>query len=98
MEDLLSLRNRTALVAGAASAIGSWARELGPLGITSNAVAPGLIADDPACPVPAAVLPRIPAVRAGTARQAANVCLDLASDLACFLNGAAVGVDGGLRL
>ncbi len=76
----------------------TWARELGPCGITSNAVAPGLIADDPACPVPLAVLPRIPAGRAGTAGEVANVFLYLASDLASFVNGAVVGVDGGLLL
>lgn len=76
----------------------TWARELGPHGVTSNAVVPGLIADDPACPVPPAVLPRIPAGRAGTAREVANVLLFLASDLASFVNGAVVGVDGGLLL
>jgi len=76
----------------------TWARELGPHGITSNAVVPGLIADDPACPVPLAVLPRIPAGRAGTAREVANVFLYLASDLASFVNGSLLGVDGGLLL
>lgn len=74
----------------------TWARELGPCGITSNAVAAGLIADDPACPVPLAVLPRIPAGRAGTAGEVASVFLYLASDLASFVNGALLGVDGGL--
>ncbi|HLA76124.1 MAG TPA: SDR family oxidoreductase [Vicinamibacteria bacterium] len=76
----------------------TWDRELGPHRVTSNAVVPGLIGDDPACPIPPAVLPRIHAGRAGRAREVASVFLYLASDLAGFVNGAVVGVDGGLLL
>ncbi len=84
---------------GALIALGrSWARELGARHITCNVVLPGLIADDPACAIPPEVLPRIPAGRAGRAREVASVVLYLASDLASFVNGALVGVNGGLLL
>ncbi len=95
------LPGQTALAASSGAIISMtrvWARELGSLGITANAVAPGLIGDDPDCPVPRDVLPRIPAGRAGTAQEVANVFLFLASEEAAFVNGAVVGVDGGLLL
>ena len=41
---------------------------------------------------------RIPAGRLGRPEEVANVYLFLASDLASFVNGAVVGVDGGLLL
>jgi 3-oxoacyl-[acyl-carrier protein] reductase len=41
---------------------------------------------------------RTPAGRMGTAEEVANVYLFLASDLSSFINGAVVGVDGGLLL
>ncbi|HVR70386.1 MAG TPA: 3-oxoacyl-ACP reductase FabG [Vicinamibacteria bacterium] len=79
-----------------------WARELGAKGITANAVAPGFIDTEMVRSVPekvlAQVLPRIPAGRLGRAEEVANVYLFLASDLASFVNGAVVGVDGGLLL
>jgi 3-oxoacyl-[acyl-carrier protein] reductase len=79
-----------------------WARELGAKGITANAVAPGFIDTDMVRSVPekviAQVLARIPARRLGRADEVANVYLFLASDLAAFVNGAVVGVDGGLLL
>jgi 3-oxoacyl-[acyl-carrier protein] reductase len=80
----------------------TWARELGPKGITANAVAPGLIdtegfvGDSP--DETAAVVARTPARRLGTPEEVAAVYLFLASDLASFVNGAIVGVDGGLLL
>jgi 3-oxoacyl-[acyl-carrier protein] reductase len=79
-----------------------WARELGPKGITANAVAPGLIDTEIGRSLRADVLAeavaRIPARRMGRAEEVANVYLFLASDLASFVNGAVVGVDGGLLL
>ncbi|HEY6554976.1 MAG TPA: SDR family NAD(P)-dependent oxidoreductase [Vicinamibacteria bacterium] len=79
-----------------------WARELGPQGITANAVAPGFIDTEMERSVSAAVAQQIAsrtaAGRMGRAEEVANVYLFLASDLASFMNGAVVGVDGGLRL
>jgi 3-oxoacyl-[acyl-carrier protein] reductase len=95
----------TAYAAAKAGIIGmtrTWARELAPLGITANCVAPGLIDSDTVRTVPRdeldATLARIPAGRLGTPEEVANVYLFLASDLASFINGAVVGVDGGLLL
>ncbi len=80
----------------------TWARELGPKGITANAVAPGFIETDMLRSVPEKVLERfrerIPAGRLGRPEEVASVYLFLASDLASFINGAVVGVDGGLLL
>lgn len=80
----------------------TWARELAPFGITANAVAPGLIDSDLGRGWPAeelaALLERLPAGRLGRPEEVANVYLFLASDLASFMNGAVVGVDGGLLL
>ena len=45
-----------------------------------------------------ATLARIPARRLGKPEEVAAVYLFLASDLASFINGAVVGVDGGLLL
>ena len=80
----------------------TWARELGPKGITANAVAPGLIDTDTLKGIPEeemkALAGRLPAGRLGRAEEVAAVYLFLASDLASFMNGAVVGVDGGLLL
>jgi 3-oxoacyl-[acyl-carrier protein] reductase len=96
---------QTAYAASKAGIVGltrTWARELGPKGITANAVAPGFIDTDMVKSVPAKVmaelLARTPAGRMGRPEEVANVYLFLASDLASFVNGAVVGVDGGLLL
>ena len=80
----------------------SWARELGPLGITVNAVAPGFI-DTPMnaglhAELIREVVQRTPVGRQGRADEVAHVHLFLASDEAAFVNGAVVAVDGGLTL
>jgi 3-oxoacyl-[acyl-carrier protein] reductase len=96
---------QTAYAASKAGIIGmtrAWARELGPLGITANAVAPGLIDTDMARGVPEKVLAglvaRTAARRLGRPKEVAAVYVFLASDLASFINGAVIGVDGGLLL
>ena len=95
----------TAYAAAKAGIVGmtrTWARELGPRGITANAIAPGLIDGETVRSVPPdeleATLARIAARRLGTPQEVAAVYLFLASDLASFINGAVVGVDGGLLL
>jgi 3-oxoacyl-[acyl-carrier protein] reductase len=96
---------QTAYAASKAGIIGmtrTWARELGPKGITANAVAPGFIDTEMVKSVPQKVAARIvettAAKRMGRAEEVASVYLFLASDLASFMNGAVVGVDGGLLL
>jgi 3-oxoacyl-[acyl-carrier protein] reductase len=96
---------QTAYAASKGGIIGmtrAWARELGPKGITANVVAPGFIDTDMLRSVPAKVIDevreRLPARRLGRPEEVANVYLYLASEPAGFVNGAVVGVDGGLRL
>jgi 3-oxoacyl-[acyl-carrier protein] reductase len=96
---------QTAYSAAKAGIIGmtrSWARELGPQGITANAVAPGFIDTPMVASVPEKVvarfLERLPARRLGRPEEVAAVYVFLASDLASFINGAVIGVDGGLLL
>lgn len=96
---------QTAYAAAKAGILGvtrTWARELGPKGITANAVAPGFIESELGPPLPPEererIVARLPARRLGTREDVANVYLFLASDLSSFINGAVVGVDGGLQL
>jgi 3-oxoacyl-[acyl-carrier protein] reductase len=96
---------QTAYASSKAGIIGltrTWARELGPKGITANAVAPGFIDTEMMRSVPPkvvdAAVARTPAGRLGRPEEVANVYVFLASDLASFINGAIVGVDGGLLL
>ena len=77
-----------------------WARELGPRGITVNAVAPGFIATEMVKQMPEQILKgmveRTPVRRMGEPLDVANAYLFLASDEASFINGAVLSVDGGV--
>lgn len=80
------------------------AADLGPFGITVNAVAPGLVLSNPARDRQwarygeagqKALLSRIGLRRLGDAEEVAKVVAFLASDLASFVNGVIIPVDGG---
>ena len=92
--------NYVATKAGVIGMTRVWARELGPKGITANAVAPGFIATEMVKTMPQDVLDRFismtPARRLGEPEDIANAFLFLASDEASFVNGAVLSVDGGL--
>ena len=94
--------NYAATKAGLIGMTKTWARELGPKGITVNAVAPGFIATEMVKKMPEKVLQgmrdRTPVRRLGEPRDVANAYLFLASDEADFINGAVLSVDGGLTL
>lgn len=76
----------------------SLARELGKDGIRVNAVAPGVTRTDMVAALPDDMVQRvvapIPLGRMGEPAEVANVFLFLASDLASYVSGAVVSVDG----
>jgi len=88
--------------AGVHSLMQSCAVALGPYGIRCNSVMPGTIAtdlnkDDLASPQKLAYMKgRIPLGRLGTPEDVASVVVFLASDMAQYVTGAALLVDGGL--
>jgi len=96
---------QTNYVATKAAVIGMtkvWARELGPKGITVNAVAPGFIGTEMVRQMPekvlAAMVEHTPVRRMGEPKDVALAYLYLASDEAAFINGIVLSVDGGLVL
>jgi len=76
----------------------SLSRELGPKGIRVNAVAPGVINTDMVAVLSPELVKRllmmIPMGRMGEAQDIANAYLFLASDLASYVSGAILPVDG----
>ena len=76
----------------------SLARELGPKGIRVNAVAPGITETDMMKAVPKEVIEplvkQIPLRRLGQPEDIANAFLFLASDLASYITGVVLQVDG----
>ena len=80
----------------------SWARELGPAGITVNLVAPGWIpterAVDASADDLAAYTRGVPLGRMGQPEEVGRVVAFLASDAAGFINGQKIAVNGGNTL
>lgn len=80
----------------------SLSRELGQYGIRVNAVAPGVTRTDMVAALPesmvAPLLQKIPLARMGEAEDIANAALFLASDMASYITGAVIPVDGGAIL
>jgi 3-oxoacyl-[acyl-carrier protein] reductase len=78
----------------------SAARELAPRGIRVNAVAPGVIKTEMIAHVPPAKMEEreraIKMGRLGEPEEVARVIVFLASDLASYVTGQIVGVDGGM--
>ncbi len=76
------------------------ARELAPRNVTVNAIAPGFIETDMTDAIPEDIkenfLKQIPMGRYGSAEEVANVALFLASDLASYITGEVVHVNGGM--
>lgn len=97
-----ALPGMSAYVAAKGAQIGltrSWARELGPAGITVNLVAPGWIPVERHADTPAADLRRyladVPVGRLGLPDDVAATVSFLASDAAGFLTGQRITVNGG---
>lgn len=79
----------------------SLARELASIPIRVNAVAPGIINTDMVASLPKEIIDplieTIPLGRIGEARDVANAFLFLASDMASYITGAILSVDGAAR-
>ncbi len=79
----------------------SLARELAPFNIRVNAVAPGITKTDMVASLPeemiAPLVKTIPLGRIGEPRDIANAFLFLASDLASYITGVILSVDGAAR-
>lgn len=79
----------------------SLSRELAPLGIRVNAVAPGITKTDMVASLPdemiKPLIATIPLGRIGEPVDIANACLFLASSMASYVTGEIMQVDGGAR-
>ena len=79
----------------------SLARELGPFHIRVNAVAPGITRTDMVAALPKEMIQplinRIPLRRIGETEDIANAFLFLASDMASYVTGEILSVDGAMR-
>lgn len=80
----------------------SLARELGPSNIRVNAVAPGVTRTDMVAALPdqmiQPIISAIPLRRVGEPEDVANAFLFLASDLASYVTGEILSVDGAMRV
>ncbi|NDC82564.1 3-oxoacyl-ACP reductase FabG [bacterium] len=80
----------------------SIAKEVGAKGITCNVVAPGFIDTDMIESLPKEyldnIMSQIPLKRLGSTQDIANATLFLASDLASYITGQVLTVDGGMLM
>jgi 3-oxoacyl-[acyl-carrier protein] reductase len=97
------LPGRTHYGAAKAGTIGfsrSLAREVGIRGIRVNTVAPGVIETEPDAGLPAPIAKQITAAtslgRLGRPDEVASVVVFLAGDLARYMTGVTIAVDGGM--
>jgi 3-oxoacyl-[acyl-carrier protein] reductase len=96
---------RSAYVAAKSAQIGlarAWARELAPLGITVNCVAPGFVPVERHAGVAEAIrrayVDSVPAGRMGTREDIAHAVSFFASEAAGFVTGQRLVIDGGRGL
>ncbi|MCA9392799.1 MAG: 3-oxoacyl-[acyl-carrier-protein] reductase [Candidatus Omnitrophica bacterium] len=94
--------NYAASKAGIIGFTKSLAKEFASRGITANAVAPGYIETDMTAQLKTSaqedLLKDIPLGKFGTANDVAGACLFLASELADYITGQTIVVDGGMAI
>ena len=92
--------NYSAAKAGVIGFTKTVAKELAGRGITANAVAPGFIETDMTAVLSdkakEAMEANIPLKRGGKPEDVANAVLFLASDMASYITGQVINVDGGM--
>jgi 3-oxoacyl-[acyl-carrier protein] reductase len=92
--------NYSAAKAGVIGLTKSLAREVSSRNVTVNAVAPGFIETKMTDKLPeemrAEFLRNIPLKRFGKPEEIANACVFLASDLASYITGQTITIDGGM--
>ncbi len=94
--------NYSASKAGLLALTKTAARELSARNVTINAVCPGFVKTDMAAKVDPKVIEQavaqIPLKRMGEAKEIASVVAFLASDLASYITGQVIVVDGGMAM
>jgi len=94
--------NYAAAKAGVIGMTKTLSKELGRKGFTVNAIAPGFIMTAMTKAMPKEVLEsmaaKVPVVRLGETSDIANGCMFLASDMASYVNGTTLSIDGGIVL
>jgi len=93
--------NYAASKAGIEGFTKSVAQELGSRNIRTNAIAPGFIETEMTAELPAETkskwLEGIPMKRGGTPEDVANAAVFLSSEMAAYINGQVINVDGGMN-
>ena len=94
--------NYSAAKAGIIGLTKTASKELGPRGITVNAIAPGFVETDMTADLPETVQEeakkRISLGRFGKAEEIAELAAFLASDRASYITGQVIAADGGMAL
>ena len=94
--------NYSAAKAGMIGFTKALARELGPFGITVNAIAPGFIETDMLAPLSASYVAQMkkqtPLGRFGKCDEVAHLVGFLVSAEATYITGQVIGIDGGLGI